>query len=79
MPKSDTQWKKGQSGNPSGRPKAIVSVVELARAQTEKSIETLVAIRDNAEAPAAARVGRSQCAARPWMGQTVSDHNSEHQ
>ena len=36
MPKSDTQWKKGQSGNPSGRPKAIVSIVELARAQTEE-------------------------------------------
>jgi hypothetical protein len=56
MPKSDTQWKKGQSGNPSGRPKAIVSIVELARAQTEDSIKTLVLVRDNAEAPAAARV-----------------------
>ena len=79
MPKSDTQWKKGQSGNPSGRPKAIVSLVELARAQTEDSIN-LVAVRDNPEAPAAARVGAANALLdRGWgkPSQTISQNIDE--
>ena len=77
MPKSDTQWKKGQSGNPSGRPKAIVSIVELARAQTEDSIKTLILVRDNAEAPPAARVGEANALLdRGWgkPSQTISQN-----
>ena len=31
MPKEDTQWKPGQSGNPAGRPKNAVSLVSLLR------------------------------------------------
>ena len=80
MPKSDTQWKKGQSGNRSGRPKAIVSVVELARAQTEDSIKTLVAVRDNAQAPAAARVGAANALLdRGWgkPSQTITQNINE--
>ena len=45
----------GQSGNPGGRPKSA-HVSELARAQTDACIETLVKIRDNTRAPAAARI-----------------------
>ena len=45
----------GQSGNPGGRPKSA-HVSELARAHTDACIETLVKIRDNARAPAAARI-----------------------
>jgi len=29
VPREDTQWKPGQSGNPSGRPKGSVSIVAL--------------------------------------------------
>ena len=68
MPKSDTQWKKGQSGNPSGCPKAIVSIVELAE-QTEASIKTLVLLRDNAQAPAAACVGAANALLDHGWGQ----------
>ena len=40
-------FKKGQSGNPGGRPKAVAEVKELARARTSDAIETLVSIMSN--------------------------------
>src|SRR6476660_7513960 len=49
-------FKKGQSGNPGGRPKVIAEVKELARAHTGKAIETLVSIMTNTKAAPAARV-----------------------
>lgn len=39
-------WQPGQSGNPSGRPKSDARVRDLARAQTEKAIETLTTLMD---------------------------------
>lgn len=35
------QWQPGQSGNPSGRPKVIARLRDLARAYTEEAILTL--------------------------------------
>jgi len=55
--KKSTSFKPGNRANPGGRLKAIISLVELARAQTEASIKTLVEIRDSTQAPTAARVG----------------------
>ena len=49
-------FKKGQSGNPGGRPKVIAEVKELARAHTGAAIETLVSIMANPKAAPAARV-----------------------
>ena len=47
MPRSDTWFKKGQSGNPSGRPKAEAKVVEAARAAGERCVEVLVELLDD--------------------------------
>lgn len=39
MPRSDTQFKPGQTGNPGGRPKGIAA---KAREHTDKALEVLV-------------------------------------
>jgi hypothetical protein len=49
-------FKKGQSGNPGGRPKVVAEVKELAREHTGKAIETLVSIMTNTKGAPAARV-----------------------
>jgi hypothetical protein len=55
-------FKKGQSGNPGGRPKIVAEVKELARAHTGKAIETLVSIMSNPKAAPAARVSAANAA-----------------
>ena len=52
MPKEDTQWKPGQSGNPNGRPpkawtmsSLIEEALEEVEAQSGKSFKSLVAKR----------------------------------
>jgi uncharacterized protein DUF5681 len=49
-------FKKGQSGNPGGRPKVVAEVRELARAHTGEAIETLVSIMSNPKCAPASRV-----------------------
>ena len=49
-------FKKGQSGNPGGRPKEIAEVKELARAHMPAAIEALASIMNNPKASDAARV-----------------------
>ena len=50
------RWKKGQSGNPGGRPKDDVRLRELAQERTEAALDTLTQIMNSAKAPPAARV-----------------------
>jgi Family of unknown function (DUF5681) len=49
-------FKKGQSGNPGGRPRVVAEVPELARAHTVEAVETLVSIMTNPKSAPAARV-----------------------
>ena len=51
-----TAFKKGQSGNPRGRPKRDAEVSELARVHTMEALETLASVMRDAKAPASARV-----------------------
>lgn len=53
-------WQPGQSGNPSGLPKALREVVALAREHTPLAIGTLADIAADGDAPPAARVAASE-------------------
>jgi Family of unknown function (DUF5681) len=52
----DGRFKRGQSGNPGGRPKIFTEVKQAAREHTEAAIEALVGVMNNEEATPAARV-----------------------
>jgi hypothetical protein len=70
-------FKKGQSGNPGGRPKEIAEVKALARTHTTTAINTLVSIAKSKKATDAARV--SACIAlldRGW-GKPGQHHQHE--
>src|SRR5262249_11396938 len=60
MARSSTTFKKGQSGNPSGRPKVIVHVRDIARQYTEEAIEALVSFMRNALEHPSARVSAAK-------------------
>lgn len=51
---------KGQSGNPTGRPKVIKPLQDLAREHTVDALQTLVSVMKNTEQPGAARVAAAQ-------------------
>ena len=69
-------FKKGQSGNPGGRPKEVAEVKALARKQTTIAINTLVSIAKSKNATDAARV--SACVALLDRGWGKPDKTHHH-
>src|SRR5262252_6226016 len=55
-PNPGRKFQPGQSGNPGGKPKAIVEVAAAARERTTEAIETLNKIMTDKDATASARV-----------------------
>lgn len=55
-PNPGKKFQKGQSGNPGGRPKMIIEVVQAARERTMAAIETLERIMLDEKATHSARV-----------------------
>src|SRR3712207_4507150 len=50
------RFRKGQSGNPGGRPRSYGDLRELARAHTQTALDTLIRVMQDESAPASARV-----------------------
>ncbi len=57
-------WKKGESGNPNGKPKTVLadgrSLRDMAREYTQEALDALIKVLRDEEAPAASRVSAAQ-------------------
>ena len=70
-------FRKGQSGNPGGRPKETGHVRELARQHTGESIATLAAIMGDKSENARARVAAAEALLDRAWGRPAQSHTLE--
>jgi len=72
-----TSWKKGQSGNPGGRPKVAAEVKELARQHGVEAIETLIRLMHSKNEAVAIRAAEALLARRSGNPAQESDVENE--
>lgn len=71
-------FKPGQSGNPGGRPKALIPVIEAAREHTVAAIQTLADICRDVNAPPPARVSAASVLLDRGWGKPKQEHDINH-
>ena len=71
MRDSKGRYEVGVSGNPLGRPRAILSIRDLARSHTDEAISTLAEIMRDPEAPANARISAASELLNRGYGRSV--------
>ncbi len=69
----------GQSGNPSGRPKVVITIRDLARKHGNTAINTLVAICKDKKQPSAARVAAANSLLDRGYGRAPQHIDDDHQ
>ena len=68
---------KGKSGNPTGRPKVVKDVQEMARLHTPEAIDILVIVMRNGESPPAARVAAANAIIDRGYGKPAQHYTGE--
>ena len=66
-------WKKGESGNPGGRPAAAFRVRDLAREATDDAIATLIEVMTSTTERGSARVAAAQALLDRAWGRAPAD------
>jgi hypothetical protein len=69
------RWKKGESGNPSGRPAVVAEIRDLARAATAAMFDVLVSIAKDRKASPSARVAAASVILDRAWGRPAQDMN----
>ena len=74
MPRSNTTWLPGHSGNPSGFPRALRDVRDAARAHTAQAVATLAEIISDRGSPPAARIAAAEALLDRGWGKAPQAH-----